>query len=554
LRKNKGILIHSENFQVLQLLKNRYTQAIKTIYIDPPYNTDSAPILYKNGYRHSTWASLMFDRLSHSMGFLTENGVKIVAIDDTELVPLSKILEQIAPNFRLTRTTVVHNPKGSITKDFNRVHEYALYLTRENKKNVIARTLEENETPRKMRRWGANSLRTERKQSFYPIYVLNGEITRIGIVPDDNFHPQGRNVTLETGEIEIWPIDQNGIERRWNFGLDAIEDNLDRITILEVDGTFDLFVTHELSVPKTVWTGGDYDAGNHGNTLLVNIIGEKLFDFPKSIKLVERSISISTGEDDSGIVFDFFAGSGTTAHATINLNRKDQKTRKYILVEMGLYFDTVVKPRTQRVIYSDEWRDGKPVSRKGSSHAFKYIKLESYEDTLNNLELERTEEQVQALLSAESFREDYLLHYMLDFESKGSLLDLQVFDNPFDYQLKIASSTVGETVPTRVDLVETFNYLIGLQIRTIRKVDGVVLVEGQTRDSKNALVIWRNTNELDSEALNTFFTEHLAERQKEFDTIYVNGDNTLANIRPQNATWKVHLTEEEFHYRMFEER
>jgi len=93
-----------------------------------------------------------------------------------------------------------------------------------------------------------------------------------------------------------------------------------------------------------------------------------------------------------------------------------------------------------------------------------------------------------------------------------------------------------------------------LQIRTIRKVDGVVLVEGQTRDSKNALVIWRNTNELDSEALNTFFTEHLAERQKEFDTIYVNGDNTLANIRPQNATWKVHLTEEEFHYRMFEER
>ena len=548
-----GILIQSENFQALQLLKNRYTQAIKTIYIDPPYNTDSTPILYKNGYRHSTWATLMFDRLFRSMDFLKEDGVEIVAIDDTELVSLSKILEQIAPDYRLTRTIVVHNPKGSITKDFNRVHEYALYLTKENKKNVIARTLEENEKPRRIRRWGAKSLRTERRQSFYPIYVLNGKITRIGNVPDDDFHPQGRNIILESGEIEIWPIDQDGIERRWNFGLDTIEDNLDRIIILEVDGTLDLFVTHELSVPKTVWIGGDYDAGNHGNTMLVNILGEKLFDFPKSIKLVERCINISTGDDDA-IVLDFFAGSGTTAHATINLNRKDQKHRKYILVEMGSYFDTVMKPRVQRVIYSKDWENGKPVSRKGSSHAFKYIKLESYEDTLNNLELRRTNDQAQALLDKEAFKEDYLLHYMLDFESRGSLLDLQIFNNPFDYQLKIASSTVGETVFTKIDLVETFNYLVGLQVRTIRRIDGVVLVEGQTRDNRQVLVIWRNIDELDSEMLNSFFTENFTDRQKDYDVIYVNGDNTLQNIRPQGATWNVHLIEEEFLYRMFEER
>ena len=266
------------------------------------------------------------------------------------------------------------------------------------------------------------------------------------------------------------------------------------------------------------------------------------------------SINAVTQKSKNALVLDFFAGSGTTGHAVINLNREDGGLRKCFLVEMGQYFDTILKPRIQKVIYSEDWKDGKPVSRKGSSHAFKYIKLESYEDTLNNLELKRIEKQAQALLSSESFREDYLLRYMLDFESKDSLLDLKIFETPFDYQLNIARSTVGETVPTRVDLVETFNYLIGLQVRTIRKVDGVVLLEGQTRDNEKVLVIWRNTNELDNERLNAFFNEHFAERQKDFDTIFVNGDNTLANIRPQGTTWKAHLTEEEFHYRMFEEQ
>jgi adenine-specific DNA-methyltransferase len=94
---------------------------------------------------------------------------------------------------------------------------------------------------------------------------------------------------------------------------------------------------------------------------------------------------------------DYMAGSGTTAQAVINLNREDGGRRKYILVEMGGYFDTVLVPRIKKVVYSKDWQDGKPVSREGSSHMFKYIRLESYEDTLNNLELKRTEAQ-QSLL------------------------------------------------------------------------------------------------------------------------------------------------------------
>ncbi|MCK5555613.1 MAG: site-specific DNA-methyltransferase, partial [Alphaproteobacteria bacterium] len=303
-----GLLIHSENFQALQFIKNKMSQSVKCIYIDPPYNTDSTPILYKNTYRHSSWASLMQDRLILSMNLLKTDGVKTVAIDDTEMVNLSAIMQDIAPEYRMTKVTVVHNPKGSITKDFNRVHEYALFLTREDVKGCIARTLEKNETPRKMRRWGAASLRTERRLSFYPIYIKNKKVIRIGEIPLDSFHPSDKNIEIEGGQIEIWPIDQDGVERRWNFGLDSIHDNIDRITVLEVDGKLDLFLTHELTVPKTVWTGGEYDAGNYGNTLLINILGEKVFDFPKSINLVERCVFLSTQNLKKSVVLDYFGG------------------------------------------------------------------------------------------------------------------------------------------------------------------------------------------------------------------------------------------------------
>ena len=220
---------------------------------------------------------------------------------------------------------------------------------------------------------------------------------------------------------------------------------------------------------------------------------------------------------------------------------------------MEQYFDFIVKPRIQKAIYSEDWKDGKPISRKGSSHAFKYMRLESYEDTLNNLTLKRSETAQTTLLDKTAFSEDYLLHYMLDFESQGSLLDLERFETPFDYQLLIASSTVGETEATPVDLVETFNYLLGLHVQSIRKIEGALVIRGTTRDEKQVLVIWRTVSEMDNDQLNDFFKTNLTDESQEITDIYVNGDNNLANIRPADQHWNVHLTEESFHRLMFEE-
>lgn len=555
-----GILIHSDNFQALNLLEERYREQIKCVYIDPPYNTDSTPILYKNGYKHSSWASLMQDRLKLSMSLMKQDGVKAVAIDDTEMTNLSMILKEAAPNHRLSRVTVVHNPKGSITKDFNRTHEYALFLTREDEKGVIARTLEENDTPRKMRRWGENSLRKERPLSFYPVYVKDGVITRIGEVPSEDFHPTSKNVKCENGEIEIWPMDQNGKERRWNFGLDSVNDNLSRITVQEVKGELDLFITHELTVPKTVWSGGEYDAGNYGNSFLIDMLGKKLFDFPKSINLVKRCVYLATAEQKDSIVLDYFGGSGTTGQAVISLNREDGGKRKYILVEQGEYFDTVVKPRVQKAVYSTEWEKGKATKpQTGISQCFKILKLESYEDTLNNLELRRTlgQENLFSQLDSEA-REDYLNHYMLDVESKESLLSVESLQKPFDFKLKVTIDSAGAYEKRNIDVVETFNYLIGLKVIKINSMleEGLLVVKGLLPTGENALIIWRDCDKVGYEELNEFCSnQNVNPLNEEIDVVYFNGDhNVLASITTtggSNHNFIIRQIESEFLNRMF---
>src|SRR5699024_10251283 len=229
--------------------------------------------------------------------------------------------------------------------------------------------------------------------------------------------------------------------------------------------------------------------------------------FPKSLYTVKTAIKSGTISNYNAIYLDYFSGSGTTGHAVIDMNRDDGGKRKYILIEMGEYFNTVTKPRIQKVVYSKDWKDGKPVSREGISHMFKYMKLESYEDTLNNIELRRTSQQQEAMdggMSSDA-KEEYLLSYMLDVESEGSssLLNLDSFKNPFDYRMLIQYSM--ETKKTKIDLVETFNYLIGLYVKTIDTFQGIKVITGTLRNGEESLIIWRNTDEISNEKLENFF-------------------------------------------------
>ncbi len=303
---------------------------------------------------------------------------------------------------------------------------------------------------------------------------------------------------------------------------------------------------------KTVWTDSRYIAGDYGTTILTNL-GVKPHSnlYPKSIYTVLDSIqSVS---DIKSIIVDYFAGSGTTAHAVINLNREDGGKRKYILVEMGEYFDTVLKPRIQKVVYSKDWKDGKPVSREGISHMFKYMKLESYEDTLDNLIIRRDKRRQKALTASKTAQEEYMLGYWLDIETResDSLLNIDKFEDPFNYTLQIRHD--NELKTTKVDLVETFNYLIGLYVEQTEVIRGFKVIRGRLRTGEKTLVIWRNTKEKSNKELDTFFLIQGYNTQDfEFDKIFVNGDNNLENLKVAEDKWKVSLIEEEFKKRMFD--
>jgi hypothetical protein len=206
------VLINADNYHALQLLLNSHERKIDLIYIDPPYNTGARDWKYNNDYvdksdvwRHSKWLSMMKKRLLLAKRLLKPDGVLIIAIDDNEARHLGTLLDELLPEFDATAITVVHNPRGNITNNFARTHEYAVFLIPKNK-SLVVRTVKENVAPRKLRRWGHNSTRTARPTMFYPIYIKDGRPSRVGEPPKASFHPAAKNALLETGEVEIWPI------------------------------------------------------------------------------------------------------------------------------------------------------------------------------------------------------------------------------------------------------------------------------------------------------------------------------------------------------------
>ena len=364
----------------------------------------------------------------------------------------------------------------------------------------------------------------------------------------------------EAEEQSVLPDNEDGEQKTWRWEGDTVMASLALLSIRKDRSGRDYIYykrrPHEDGVVSvSSWFDAKYSATEHGTALLKALFGRSPFSYPKSIHAVVDAIFICGASQRDSVTVDFFGGSGTTGHAVINLNREDKGHRKYLLAEMGQYFDTVLVPRLKKVIYSSEWDEGRPQNRDtGISHAFKIVRLESYEDTLNNLHLRRTPEQEAALArGSESNRDQYLLGYFLDLESAGSksLLDVAEFRDPFAYKLAIATSSAGETKETTVDLIETFNWLLGLKVKHIDTAKGFLTVTGEKRAGGRCLILWRTLTadpKADNEALEKFLTKLAVNpADTEFEFIYVNGPHTLND--PHN---KVHLIEETFQRLMFD--
>lgn len=233
--------------------------------------------------------------------------------------------------------------------------------------------------------------------------------------------------------------------------------------------------------------------------------------------------------------------------------RKLGTDQRFILVESGTHFDTVLKPRILKVLHADEWKDGVPVTRKGLSAIVKVVRIESYEDALENLEPRRSPAQEDLLKKATpAFREKYFLQYMLDWETKGkgSLVDGSAFAHPFDRALRV---TQGDDVRTvTVDLVETFNWLVGLTVTRMDRTGDVQTVAGVLPNGERALALWRDVAKVDIDALDAWWKKSPYNASTELDVVYVNGSAGIATHRPKEAHWRLERTETVFLKRMLE--
>jgi len=542
-----GLLVRSENFQALGLLLEKLQTKVECIYIDPPYNTGDSEILYKNEYLFSSWLTLMENRLAVSQQMLAEDPVLFIAIDDFEMADLCKLVDMRFPFLRREMIVVNHHPQGGKAKTLANTHEYMLAcVSRASARTLTGRSVADGVESRPFKRSGTagSNFRYGRPNSFYAVLVDPDTKTVKGLEPPPK--PGQKYPTGKTphGLLRIYPLGSQGEERVWRRSYESClplvkqnklqcSDNLTIYQLIEAhDRTAALFSN---------WIGPRYNAGVYGANLLGNIIGEhNPFSYPKSIHTVEDAI-FASGIDDGSICVDYFAGSGTTGHAIINLNREDGANRRFVLVEVGEYFDTVLLPRIKKVTFSPQWKDGKPVRQATAEEAerspriIKVIRLESYEDALNNIQFTGESKTLYDF-------DDYMLQYMLKWETKESatLLNIDKLASPFTYKLRITEGQ--ETRDKVVDLPETFAYLLGLHVNTRQVLSDrerrYVVYRGRV-DHREIAVIWRDSagwKKADFERDKKFAAEQ--KLTDGADEVFVNGDSMIPKARSLDGVFK----------------
>ena len=361
---SENLYIEGDNLEVLKLLQETYLGKVKMIYIDPPYNTGNN-LMYKNDYSqttreymsssgqfdnegnqmtynpetngrfHTDWLNMIYPSLRIAKNLLTEDGILVCAIDENEVDALSLILKEIFGEsyYEVTCVTVVHNPRGQQGKNFSHTNEYALFVYPKSEKIVVDRRIaDEDVSWSQLRNWGGESERSDAKNCFYPVIVKDGKIIGFGDVSPDSYHP--RQTEYENGLAYVYPIDRGGVERKWRYARQSVESIIDMLRAKKTSTGYEIEIGKTFGIQRTVWSDKRYDANEYGTKIISELIPDSGFTFPKSLWTVFDSIYAGTGKDKNAIILDFFSGSATTAHATMQLNAEDGGHRKFVMVQI----------------------------------------------------------------------------------------------------------------------------------------------------------------------------------------------------------------------------
>lgn len=546
-----GLLINSDNFQALNFIHNKYKNRISAVITDPPYNTGNTSFAYIDKYQHSTWITMMKNRLDLCYRLLSDNTWCSINIDDNEIHNLIKLSE--SSNLWSTTTTIVVKMShmsgmkmGNINKKIPKIKEYVVILSKGDKGtlNPIYEPSSWKDTFNRYTGWidfnksdnPEDWTRKTLKDALKEARIDNKNIKEYTNFCINNAHHIYR--TAVNDSLSNYPKDNKFHKHITATGIEKIILNGEEVLLAS---KYLKIINGKLTpvIPKgDIWDDiGINNIHNEG--------GVQLQNGKKPLKLIKRILNLITNNND--LVIDPFAGSATTAHAVIELNKKEGH-RKYICIQDGEeYFNSITKKRIKNAIYSSEWRLNKPTTRSGCSHFFKYITLESYEDTLNNLNIHNNDNQKEQHEDKNRCSVD-MLYEITKTNSKYEIK--QDFDNikhPFEYTLKI--NTKKGLINTKVDLPETFNYIKGITVKknnkttyfnyeyvsdkltlitsdkNINMLGKIKVIEGEDQNNQSVLVIWidyikdifENKNIL-KDIINQVTTN-------KHDIVYLNGNN-----------------------------
>ncbi len=462
-----GWLIKSENYQALNTILPKFKEQAQTIYIDPPFNTNSSPIIYINRYKDSSWLTLMENRLSISKYFLKDSGINITAIDDVELRYLITLLDDVFEKDNYITTIASEaNPQGRVANKVSQTSEYHIIHAKnlDTIGKLFVKKLESRK-PSPLKRTGTNSRREERPNRYYPILLKCGRIFMISPEEykkiydskistfDDDFVDKLKEKYNKAGYEFILPIGENGEKLVWQRTFERV--SIEKDTYIVKNGNI-FTPAFDIEIPKTLWKHPLYSNPEYGSEYLTNMLGSSEFETPKSYHTIMQFLTMAGGD---GVYLDYFGGSGTTAQAVLELNKLDEEDgrRKYLIVEMGEYFYTVLLPRLKKLCISSKWKKAKPQDSNGISQFFKYYELEQYEETLANCKYKESD-----LFNSPS-KTPYQEYIFMKDEKMLKALEI-------DYKKEKAKVDLNKLYPN-IDIAETLSNLTGKWIKKVGDVE-----------------------------------------------------------------------------------
>jgi adenine-specific DNA-methyltransferase len=354
---NENLIIKGNNLLALHTLRKKYAKKIDLIYIDPPYNPDSKSntFCYNNKFNRSTWLTFIKNRLDIARELMKTNGSLIVAIDENEQCHLGVLLKEMFTEHEVHCITIVHNPRGIQGANFSYTHEYAFFVIPKDKKTIGDRVVDESDINyRNLRDNGGESERSDAKNCFYGIIVEDGRVIGFTDVVPTEIDPEGQNVQgPNAGQVTVYPIDPAGFQRKWRYARQSVKEVQSLLRAKKTKGRFEIELGKNFGTYRTVWQDSRYDANEYGTKLIKALVPNCEFAFPKSLWNVYDCLYSVVGKNKEAIVLDFFGGSGTTAHAVLELNKNDGGNRKFILIEQMHYVEKVTAPRVHQVMINN---------------------------------------------------------------------------------------------------------------------------------------------------------------------------------------------------------